>query len=156
MRHSIRACWPAVRARRSVVRRGFNHGTAGAMGEIHAEQAQQSRDALESAIEQERLAAFRERCRLPVPLGEESRQAAAFDGESDLVRSGEAIDGSAPGELARMLAADLVDEEQGHPNWPIRLSIGYGEADAGDRLPLELGCRRRNGHRDRVEAHARK
>ncbi len=80
---------------------------------------------------------------------------AALDGESHLVRTGEAIDGRGPGEVARVLTANLVDEQERRADGPVRAAVGNREANRRNSLPFMLGGRRRHGHRNRFEPDAR-
>src|ERR1044071_7007253 len=65
-----------------------------------------------SAVEQVRFAALAELRGRPVPLLQKLREPAALDGQSHLVRPREAVDGCRPGEVARVPAAGLVDEQE--------------------------------------------
>ena len=91
-----------------------------------------------SLIQQERLPALKEIRRLSIPFLQQQEQPAALDGEPHLVRAREAIDDAAPGEVARMLPADLVDEQERCTDRSVGLLVGDDEADRRDRLPLNL------------------
>src|SRR5690606_27756022 len=59
------------------------------------------------------------------------------------------------GEVARMLPADLIDEEERGADRPVRFAVGDHETNPRDRPAGILGRGRLHGHRDRLEANSR-